>query len=220
MRCRLRFVVAGLLSFAAVAAAEGPATRPADPWVFRSVLDKHPRMITVALHENLWLAFDAQSCGWRKTWKGGVTFTGSVYDTKHGPQPQSKGEAYYSSSEPPLLLSKGEKPVEAQPVYRGYTVTGGRLTIRYDLLIDGTTVSVEESPEYAPAENELVRFVKVAGVAPGVVVQMANPSSTDEMVVTTSEQAGIAIDGPRKRWLTFKGDGEATIRIKLIGGEK
>ncbi|MDA9139561.1 hypothetical protein N9N42_01795 [Flavobacteriaceae bacterium] len=44
--------------------------RPVDTWVFRSVLDKHPRMITVALHNDLWVAYDAQ--------------TAALYKKKHG----------------------------------------------------------------------------------------------------------------------------------------
>ena len=36
--------------------------RPNDPWVFRSVLDKQPRMITFALNDNLWVSYSTDSC--------------------------------------------------------------------------------------------------------------------------------------------------------------
>ena len=50
--------------------------RPMDPWVFRSVLDKKPRMVTAALDDNLFVAYDARACQIYKAWKGGVTFLG------------------------------------------------------------------------------------------------------------------------------------------------
>ena len=37
--------------------------RPRDPWVFRSVLDKQPRIITATLHDELFVAYDARYCG-------------------------------------------------------------------------------------------------------------------------------------------------------------
>ncbi len=36
--------------------------RPNDPWVFRSVLDKQPRMITFALNDKLWVSYSTDSC--------------------------------------------------------------------------------------------------------------------------------------------------------------
>ena len=48
------------------------ADRPNDPFVFRSVMDKRPRMVTIALHDNLWASYSADSCSLYKTWKGGV----------------------------------------------------------------------------------------------------------------------------------------------------
>ena len=68
--------------------------RPRDIWVFRSVLDKRARMVTMALSDDLWVAYDATNCGLYKAWKGGVKFDGAVYTTSHGPQPTSEGAAY------------------------------------------------------------------------------------------------------------------------------
>ncbi|MBV6646936.1 MAG: hypothetical protein KI790_15875, partial [Cyclobacteriaceae bacterium] len=64
-------------------------SRPLDVWVFRSVLDKQPRVVTAALHENLWVAYDTEQGLLHKAWKGGVNFDGAVYTTVHGPQPTS-----------------------------------------------------------------------------------------------------------------------------------
>jgi hypothetical protein len=214
MRCRRRFVVAGLLGFAAVATAEGPATRPADPWVFRSVLDKHPRMITVALHENLWLAFDAQSCTWRKAWKGGVKFTGSVYDTKHGPQPQSVGKTYFSNGPEDVLAHVQPEKVGVRPVYRGYRLDRDRLTLRYDVVTADVAVTVEDGPEYDPAKHEWVRRVRVGGLKENQSLDLPLPkevtvsggSVTGDAELTATENAGV---------IRFRRDGEAVVRLSL-----
>jgi len=83
-----------------ISSCTGPSApdRPRDPWVFRSVLDERPRMITIALHKNMWSAYDTQKCGLYKAWKGGIDFDGAVYTTKHGPQPTSFGAPYLVDS--------------------------------------------------------------------------------------------------------------------------
>ena len=69
-------------------------TRPHDPWVFRSVLDWKPRVITMALHKDLWIAYSTENAALYKVWKGTVYFDGPVYTHAHGPQPISIGDAY------------------------------------------------------------------------------------------------------------------------------
>src|SRR5690606_37066084 len=72
---------------------------PRDPWVFRSVLDEQARMVTVALHDELYVAYDAKDGSLYKAWKGGVNFDGAVYTAAHGPQPSSEGYAYYKKEQ-------------------------------------------------------------------------------------------------------------------------
>ena len=68
--------------------------RPIDTWVFRSVMDKKPRMLTIALHKDLYTCYNLQSGNLYKVWKGGVNYEGAVYTTAHGIQPSSFGFAY------------------------------------------------------------------------------------------------------------------------------
>ena len=42
--------------------------RPLDHWVFRSVLDRNPRMITLALSDVLWASYHAESGALYKAW--------------------------------------------------------------------------------------------------------------------------------------------------------
>ncbi len=69
-------VLLGILAVL-ISSCSGPSApeRPRDPWVFRSVLDERPRMITMALHKNMWSAYDTQKCGLYKAWQGMALYT-------------------------------------------------------------------------------------------------------------------------------------------------
>lgn len=145
-------------------AQEGPTTRPHEPWVFRSVLDRHARMITIALHEKLWVAYDAQTCSLYRAWPGGVKFTGAVYDLRHGPQPEAEGEAYLSMPEAPKawLVSRGGQPAQVKPDYTGYTVNGtASVTLHYRLVLDGAAeIRIDETPEVEKDDDGRLFFVR------------------------------------------------------------
>lgn len=60
-------------------------TRAMDPWAFRSVLDKNPRMLTLAMDDDCFVAYDLARCTIYKAWKGGVTLEGAAYTDKKCP---------------------------------------------------------------------------------------------------------------------------------------
>jgi len=62
-------------------------TRPRDTWAFRSVLDKQPRMLTLALDTACYAAYDMVNCKIYKVWKGGVVVEGAAYTDKKNVQP-------------------------------------------------------------------------------------------------------------------------------------
>lgn len=103
------------------------ASRGHDPWVFRCALDRQPRMVVIALAPGWWMAFDAQQCRVHKVWRGDVEFTGTVYDTKHGPQPRAVGDPLVSTAAPMLAGS----PAAAR--WRGYRFAGGEVVLRFDV---------------------------------------------------------------------------------------
>lgn len=124
--------------------------RPRDPWVFRSVLDKQARMITVALHDNLYVAYDVAEGGLYKAWKGGVVFDGAVYTSVHGPQPTSTGYAYYSQKldEPNWRIIKNGNKTIPRINFKGYRFEEDQVTFTFHLVSDGDTIVVRETPEY------------------------------------------------------------------------
>jgi cytochrome c len=130
--------------------------RPQETWVFRSVIDERPRMLTAALHENLWVSYDATTANLYKAWKGGVNFDGAVYTTVHGPQPTSKGYAYLidDSLSSDWKVQKAGNNIDFKIQFKGHSFNNDRVKLHYDLHINGydVPVTISESPEYK--ENE------------------------------------------------------------------
>jgi hypothetical protein len=136
--------------------APAAAPRPRDPFVFRCVLDGRCRMVTLALADDLWAAWDAERCAFYKAWKGGVKFDGAVYTTVHGPQPTSQGASYALEAEGEAWLAQvGGEPVPVRARWLGYRLERAGCALRYALALpDGREVVVEERPEFvrpAPA---------------------------------------------------------------------
>lgn len=129
--------------------------RGRDPWVFRSVLDARPRIVTVALSRELWLAYDAQTCGLVRIWKGGVKLQGAVYTSVHGEQPVSAGTRYDACLDGRAWTATlGGKPIEIESRWRGYFYKEGRVHLQYHLVLpDGRFIDVQETPEVTGAEN-------------------------------------------------------------------
>jgi len=130
---------------------EPQKTRPYEPWVFRSVLDGRPRMITIALDERLWVAYDAQQCGLYRAWPGGVKLVGAVYTDAHGPQPSVDAKTIYYTqpAESPWRLLRDGEEVEAEIQYRGYRLDGTEsVTLHYAIELDNRTVDIFETPRF------------------------------------------------------------------------
>ncbi|MEM1323233.1 MAG: family 16 glycoside hydrolase [Bacteroidota bacterium] len=130
--------------------------RPHDPWVFRSVLDTQARMVTLALDDNLWVAYSAQFGALYKAWRGRVEFDGAVYTTAHGPQPLSIGDAWMLDEiKTPWRLKVNGAEVKPEVQYCGHRFKNGRAALMYDLKHNGTTIRITESPEYIENDGGL-----------------------------------------------------------------
>ena len=160
-----------LLFLLTIAGCSHPVERPRDPWVFRSVLDERPRMISMALHEDLWSAYDTQKCGLFKAWKGDVIFDGAVYTTKHGPQPTTSGTDYLTDPLDHTVWSlhdgTGWQPVT--PDYRGHRIRDGQVILSYQIGNDEQLITIRETPEYISDGRHpgLMRTFEVEGLEPG-----------------------------------------------------
>jgi cytochrome c len=154
----LLVILAALWYFASKNHASDPQQdRPNDPWVFRSVLDKKPRMITFALNDQLWAAYSTDSCALYKVWSGNVDFTGAVYNMRHGPQPISVGNSWFENKfQQPWNAIVNGKPESPTADYKGHRYTDGHAEIMYDLILsDGRKIRVNERPEFVEKERQV-----------------------------------------------------------------
>ncbi|MDX1476581.1 MAG: family 16 glycoside hydrolase [Saprospiraceae bacterium] len=136
--------------------ADGP-DRPYDPWIVRSVLDDQPRIVTIALHEDLWAAYSAEDCSLYKVWKGYVNFEGAVYNTQHGPQPRSVGDAYVVNVfNRPWRITVGTSELDTRAQYAGHRIRDGHAELMYDLYAGEVgPVRVYEQVEAIEADGQM-----------------------------------------------------------------
>lgn len=178
--------------------AEVPRTRGHDPWVFRSVLDGRPRVLTAALAPDFWVAYDTRHAALYRVWAAGVNFDGAVYNAHHGPNPMSMGPAgLISSVERPWRVVRGDRDLRSVLRYRGHRFQDGQVHLLYALALeDGTVIEVDERPEAIPAENggkALERVFTVRNVPSGARVLM------DFNDVTPPSTAGARVTGNGKQ---------------------
>lgn len=156
----LGMIAAAVLTAYLAVASPAAFERPRDIWVFRSVLDKRARMVTVALNEEMWAAYDATNCGPYKVWKGGVKFDGAVYTTQHGPQPTSQGTPYdqYELDKPVWFVRRIGSDQKVEPRFRGYRfMPNGQVRFQYEIELDNNqTIQVFETPEYYADGDDVV----------------------------------------------------------------
>lgn len=232
MKRQLRSVLHGLFYIAlmglsacqdkADTSATGP-DRPHQPWIFRSVLDEQPRIITLALHDNLWASYHTDSCSLYKVWKGHVHFQGAVYDNAHGPQPISIGNGWIVNphKRPWQVMYNGTNVLQ-EVRYAGHALRKGKAVLTYNLHCDNhVVIQVEEVPEYAERDKltGFERVYRLANVPEGYSVQirqrvasvaLANSIQTNGGWEVLSENAEMA-DG--RQLLTLDG------MLTLLPGE-
>ncbi len=143
--------------------------RPYDPWVFRSVLDDHPRILTFALNDNLWASYHTDSCSLYQVWKGTVHLQGAVYDNAHGPQPISIGNAWLKNPYGhPWSVSLDGKQVLKEVRYGGHVLKDGHAYMMYQMICnDGTILHVTEQPEFIKQEDGQIGFERTFTVQEG-----------------------------------------------------
>ncbi|MFT4666861.1 MAG: cytochrome c [Gammaproteobacteria bacterium] len=207
--------------------------RPHNPWVSRSVLDAKPRMITLALHEDVWAAYHTETGALYKVWKGFVNFDGAVYTTFHGPQPTSLGNAWFiNKHEQPWRTLSGGKESKPSVQYKGHRFSDGKVMLTYELQIgNGKTITITEQPEFTMTKGGLAGFERIfttTNVPEGVqVVLLTNASSlaTKEKIstdgkleigkteeVTLGKLSGVAVDGR----LTLNNNGTTFLRTTFV----
>ncbi len=193
--------------------------RPRDPWVFRSVLDKQPRIVTATLHDNLFVAYDARHCGLYKAWKGEVILDGPVYTTKHGPQPTSEGYAYFEErlKEPAWRLRVGSSEVIPKVQFKGHLFKDGQVTFRFHL-DDGAghSADIEETPEYSSksGKNGLHRHFVVSNVSEGTLIVLK--TALTNLQSENDYETDGSLEVISKSKTEYKGGSTNSLQISLL----
>jgi cytochrome c len=158
--------------------------RPMEPWAFRSVLDKNPRMLTLALNKDCYVAYDLARCTIYKAWKGGVTLEGAAYTDKKNVQPTSWGAAYFKDSTHVYrwVVKENGNELSSAVISKGYQFLHDHIKLKYQLtLASGDTLYIEELPEYINHESGksgLERVFITSHVPPQVSVGLKSNDST------------------------------------------
>ena len=140
--------------------------RPREAWVLRSVLDAKPRILSIALHDNLWIAYNTKTASLYKAWAGKINFGGPVYTSSHGPQPVSSGTTYMEEpDENPWRILVDGKQSTPEVNYKGHVIKDKQVTLKYELAFQGKKINVEEKPEFFEAGNGKAGFERVFTVA-------------------------------------------------------
>ncbi|WP_339712021.1 c-type cytochrome [Cyclobacterium amurskyense] len=138
-----------------------PANRSMDPWAFRSVLDKKPRMLTLAFDTVNFAAYDLASGTLYKVWNGGVTKEGTVFTNKKNIQPTTWGAPYYEEGKlyNQWAVSRNGTPLQVELKYEGYLILDNHITLNFKLLLpDGESINIKENPEFTLNEKGEIGF--------------------------------------------------------------
>ncbi|MFT4536786.1 MAG: cytochrome c [Saprospiraceae bacterium] len=139
--------------------------RPHTPFVFRSVLDKNPRMITFALTDEVWAAYSTNTCGLYKAWQGNVNFEGTVWTDTHGPQPTTIGNAYMENDVKDIWKLTNAKGADMKATinYKGHRYVGDGAEMMYELSAVGldNPIQITEHPEASITDSNQPGFERL-----------------------------------------------------------
>ncbi len=185
------------------------SNRPNDPWVFRSVLDSKARMITMALGDKMWVAYNTENAAMYKAWDGVVYFEGSVYNQQHGPQPTSIGDGYVVSKHESPWLIKNEKgdTIKAKVNYQGHKFVDNHVQLMYQISdsISNTIATVTEQVDLVKDKQySLERIFNVSGLKTGMqlglktnfssIVVQENVKTNGELKIVSSNKRPFGND--------------------------
>ena len=162
----------------------GKIQRPKELWAFRSVLDKQPRMLTLALDSECYVAYNLEHCLLYKAWKGGVTLEGAAYTNKKNVQPTTWGQSYFSDSLQKFkwVAEFNGKTDLSKIVSNGYIFRNDQIFLQYQLILStGDTVHIQERPEFVRNESGspgLERLFELSGSPDGVSVSLKSNDTT------------------------------------------
>ena len=166
--------------------------RSVEPWAYRSVLDKKPRMLTLALDSMNYLAYDLSTCLLYKAWKGGVHKVGIAYTSQKNVQPSSWGAPYFEDSlqHQKWNIESNGGAVITRVINRGYEFKDNQIYLNFSLITSsGDSIYIEERPEYIrdkPGKIGLERWFKTSNVPNGFTIILENGEDSFTLKTNTT----------------------------------
>nr|MBX2871216.1 c-type cytochrome [Saprospiraceae bacterium] len=142
---------------------ENALERPYAHWARRSVLDQRPRMLTLALAEGRYAAYDVEKCGLYKLWQGGVFWDGAAFNNIKTIQPTSWGTSYWEEIPEgrtwQIEWDKSEATI--QPQFKGYKIQNNRITLQYTLAWEEENIIITEQPDWRTHNEDSIIFQRI-----------------------------------------------------------
>ncbi len=197
---RNTFLLLSILFLAACNPYQNPEQRP---WVMRSVLDDQPRMFSILLDSQMYVAYDLAKCQVYKIWRGGIRIEGAPYTDKKNIQPTSWGVAYTDDHCDPFVWTVAHQgsPVKAKISNTGYVFRESGIELGYRIVLGSDTVIVTEQPLFTPKDGKpgLTRTFSVGKLPDGYELMLANSEETIHLYsgqATTWEKTFAPIPQP------------------------
>ncbi|MEQ8678656.1 MAG: c-type cytochrome [Cyclobacteriaceae bacterium] len=176
---RNTFLLLYILFLAACNPYQDPEQRP---WVMRSVLDDQPRMFSILLDSQMYLAYDLAKCQVYKIWRGGIRIEGAPYTDKKNIQPTTWGITYTDDHSDPFrwTVTHQGSPVEAKVSNTGYVFRDSGIELGYRIVLGSDTVIVTEQPLFTQMDGKpgLTRTFKVGKLPDGYELMLKNSEET------------------------------------------
>ena len=213
--------IAGTLALA-LAASAFAQTRPRDAWVYRTALNvdnasrpngSKNRLVAVLLNTNFTAFYSTESGGLFLTRSGTARDVNDTYTQVAFGQVQgfTGGAVLHKNTAASLweFLNNGTAAT-SRTVFRGYTLKGTTVTLRYSILAGASTVEIAETPEYAAGgSGGMTRSIAVSGLGAGQSVRLKlNGGVAAE---TWTAQSGGTLSGTSPMYLTISANGTAAI---------
>ncbi len=168
------------------------------PWTMRSVLDEQPRMFSILLDSQMYLAYDLAKSEVYKVWRGGISIEGAPYTDKKNIQPTSWGVTYTNDHSDPFrwtVLQTGTQ-IEARVSNTGYIFRDSGLELGYRLILGSDTVIITEQPSFTKKDGKpgLTRKFKVGSIPDGYELMLENSEETIELASGSTTIWGKTFD--------------------------
>jgi cytochrome c551/c552 len=182
--------------------------RGASPWAIRSSLDGRPRMLSLALGADQWLAYSTETASIHQLWHGDIDFTGPVYDARHGAEPTSRGLSYLRAPAATAwrVFEDGSwQPAKIRWLGHGFEDDGATIWLRYEVIdARGEAREVVEWPDFLapdarPASDRdgriglSRRFVQSEAPGPAIAIVVDGPAGPIETDGTFDRDGSLLV---------------------------